>query len=487
MAHAVAVHPSARATRLRARRINVDAQKLGPVRASMVHTDAGRIEGEVKDLSLHGLSVEPTTPTGPELFAGDRLTDLEIVCGDRQLFRGTGIIRRLSDAPNSHRIGIELAGGGIDLAELFREETRQGFAQRLRGFEEEQSRLLHVGERFKAWVADLRTELEALKAFLAAEELALADEDMQTRIETENEILGMIHPKIVERMFLARGELNEMVRGFSDEEHETHRAYLKKHVVHLFTEAPFAKRASEKPYGYAGDYEMMNMLYRDHREGNSLFAKAMNEYSTTEDAAVANINRIEFIQGLIADRMKTTRQRPFRIASIGCGPAFEIHSLLRADPSIGPHLDVALLDQDERSISHCERVLAPLAKATGARIHFIRESVRRLLTTRDGARVLGERDLIYSAGLFDYLGDRAFRLLLTNLYKSLSAEGSLAIGNVASHNSSRWVMEYVLEWFLIHRSPSDLEGMCSDLDPKPRSVTVSSEPSGINLFLIVKR
>jgi len=452
----------------------------------MVHPDAGKIEGEVKDLSLHGLSVEPSTPISLEVFAGDRLTDLEIVCGDRQLFRGTGIIRRLSDVPNSQQIGIELAGG-IDLAELFREETRQGFAQRLRVFEEEQARLLHVGERFKAWVADLRTELEALKAFLTAEELAMADEDLQTRLETENEILSMIHPKIVERMFLARGELNEMVRGFSEEEHETHRAYLKKHVVHLFTEAPFAKRAFEKPYGYAGDYEMMNMLYRDHREGSSLFAKAMNEYSTTEDAAVANINRIEFIQGLILDRMKTSKERPFRIASIGCGPAFEIHSLLRSDPSLGQHLDVALLDQDERSISHCERVLAPLAKETSARIHFIRESVRRLLTTRDGARMLGERDLIYSAGLFDYLGDRAFRQLLTNLYSSLSTDGSMAIGNVASHNSSRWVMEYVLEWFLIHRSASDLESMCSDLDPKPRSVTVSSEPSGINLFLIVKR
>jgi len=487
MAHAFVAPPSPRHARFRARRITVDFNKLGPVRASMVHADAGRIEGEVRDLSLHGLAVEPSTPPGPTLFAGDRLSNLEIDCGERQLFRGTGIVRRISDAPNQFTIGIELTSGGIDLAELLREETRQGFTQRLRGFEGELSRLAHVGPTFKAWVADLRTELEALKKFLTTEEQAYANEDLQTRTESEREILDMIQPRILQRMLLAREQLNELVRGFSEEEHELHRAYLKKHVVPLFTEAPFARRAFEKPYGYAGDYEMMNMLYRDHREGDSLFARAMNDYATKEDAAVANINRIEFIQGLITSRLNAKPDGTFRIASIGCGPAFEIHSLLRSNPEIGSRLDVALLDQDERSITHCERVLAPLAKATGARIHFIRESVRSLLTARDGAQLLGERDLIYSAGLFDYLGDRAFRLLLMRLYDALAAGGAMAIGNVASHNSSRWVMEYVLEWFLIHRSASDLESMCSDLDPRPRSVSVTSEPSGINLFLLVER
>ena len=44
------------------------------------------------------------------------------------------------------------------------------------------------------------------------------------------------------------------------------------------------------------------------------------------------------------------------------------------------------------------------------------------------------RELIYSAGLFDYLEGRMFSRILGVLYGGLSAGGMLAIGNVAAHN-----------------------------------------------------
>ena len=171
------------------------------------------------------------------------------------------------------------------------------------------------------------------------------------------------------------------------------------------------KRAAGKPLGYAGDYEMMNMLYRDHAEGASLFGKALNLYATQEAAARANINRIDLLSGLIRD-LAVARPGRLRIASVGCGPAHEIAVALRRWPELGPRLEVALIDQEECSIASCERTLTPLANETGARIQFIRESIRRLIVAQELSKTLGVRELIYSAGLFDYLNDRSFSALL---------------------------------------------------------------------------
>jgi extracellular factor (EF) 3-hydroxypalmitic acid methyl ester biosynthesis protein len=157
--------------------------------------------------------------------------------------------------------------------------------------------------------------------------------------------------------------------------------------------------------------------------------------------------------------------------------------LLEQSPELGRHLDVALIDQEERVLVYCERTLSPLAVKTGVKLHFIRESVRRLLGARKLKDALGERDLIYSAGLFDYLNQRSFSALLAGLYDALAPGGHLCVGNVGSHNTSRYTMEYTLDWFLIHRSADELMEFARELTPAPRRIEVDSEPTGVNLFL----
>lgn len=486
MAHAFAVSPD-RTLRLRARRLSVDIAALGPVRARLHHASLGAVDAEVRDLSLNGLAIALEGATEPLVFGGDRVEELEVTVGERLLFKGTGVVRRITEDESRIVVGIELEGGGIDLAEYHRLGMRRGFAQRLHKFAEETGRKVAVRETFKAFVADLRSDLEDLREFLQAEEESYSSEDLATRIETERQVLDELSPWIVQRMFGIRDEVASLTAGLSDDEHAAHRAYFKGEVMHLFSESPFMRRASSKPLGYAGDYEMMNMLYRDHREGPTLFAKALNVYATSEGAAVANVNRIAFLGKLIESRIAASSRERVRIASIGCGPAKEISALLERSPELGARLEVALIDQEERSIAHCERELAPLARSTGLRVQFIRESLRRLLTTSSLGDALGQRELIYSAGLFDYLSERTSQVLLAALYGALSDGGLVAIGNVAEGNPSRPAMEYFLEWFLIHRTPEDLQALTRKLSPAPSRMEVTSEPTGVNLFLFVYR
>jgi hypothetical protein len=150
-------------------------------------------------------------------------------------------------------------------------------------------------------------------------------------------------------------------------------------------------------------------------------------------------------------------------------------------------MEVVLIDQDEHALAYCERTLSAVAALTGLRLRLVRQSVRRLLTRRAVRASVGACDLVYSAGLFDYLDRRAFHALLAAFYGALTDGGRLVIGNIALQNPTRYFMEYGLDWVLVHRSAQDLLDLAQDLSPAPTRVQVDAEPSGVNLFLHVTR
>lgn len=473
--------------RLRARRLRVQDLRLGEITAHGAHATFGAFSAKVEDISAYGLAlVIPINEKVPLLLAGDRLDDLTVLGGATPIFHGSAMVRHIAERDSNLVVGLELTGAGLDLAELYRRGDRLSFAERLRAVERE-TRLDDIAPDFKAWVAELRTYLETLKSFLDDEETRLATFDQITRQETLQQYLAEAAPMLVDRMNRAAEELSGFVSGLRPEDHGAHRAFVRKHLLPLVRLSPILRRSHDKPFGYAGDYEVMNMLYRDHAEGDSLFGRALNIYAAQEPAAQANINRIEYLGRAIREVMSRASSGRVRVASVGCGPAREIFELLKAEPALGPRLQIALIDQEEQAIKYCERTLGPVAAATGARVEYIRESVRRLLTERQLLHVLGQRDFIYSAGLFDYLSDRTFSALLSSLYDALSPGGLLAIGNVAEHNPTRWFMEYCLDWFLIHRSRKELLELGQRLSPTPASASVDAEPLGVNLFLLIRR
>ena len=381
-------------------------------------------------------------------------------------------------------LGAELSRGTIDLGTVYSLDRRTAFRQRLREAEETGA---DISPAFKNWIADVSTYFHSVKRFLDSEESALWNLDQWSRERAIREYIHEAAPTIIDRLSQYSLSLGHLVGGLSQDDHQRYQSYYRRHLCKFYHYSPLLRRTYETPLGYAGDYEMMNMLYRDHAEGESLFGKIVNMYACQEPAAAANVNRLEFFGRKIVERLHSSAGGPLQIASIGCGPAREIQLLLERAPELGPRLDIALIDQEEAAITYCEHVLGPLANQTGARVRFIRESIRTLLTARRLSDALGPRDFIYSAGLFDYLGDRSFAALLETLLGALTPKGELFVGNVNVTNTSRWSMEYGADWHLMHRTPQQLLDFTKQLDPVPASCTIDQEPLGVNLFLhIVK-
>jgi extracellular factor (EF) 3-hydroxypalmitic acid methyl ester biosynthesis protein len=316
-----------------------------------------------------------------------------------------------------------------------------------------------------------RTEVDRAATRKAGEEFTVAVERFHRAlaaapVAAEPAVLCTYLQEAIEDI---RDDFAALAEDLDPETYTRRKAFCAALLHPLLAESPFLRRALEKPLGYAGDFEMMNMLYRDPWEGGTPLGSALNVCFTNEPAAIANKNRIAYLGKLIREKAGNDS---LRIASIGCGPAKEIEALLAEAPELGPRLDITLVDQEQLALDQCARTIPT------AWLH--KAGLRELL--RDGWPGRGRRfDLIYSAGMFDYLGDRLFEAVTRKLFQTLAPGGELIIGNVAAHNPSRWVMEYFADWCLIHRTPTELVELgarSSGTQP-----WVDAESSGINLFL----
>jgi extracellular factor (EF) 3-hydroxypalmitic acid methyl ester biosynthesis protein len=224
-----------------------------------------------------------------------------------------------------------------------------------------------------------------------------------------------------------------------------------------------------KPHGYHGDFEIIERFYTGHVSREPHLTR-WDSWIQSLEATRAVRNRKEFFKRLVADLPSGKRAR---ILSVGSGPCCDIREAL--DLTAGQH-EVVCVDLDQRAIDYARSVLSGHAD----RVQFIQKNVLRM-------DFVGEFDLVWSAGLFDYLEDRLFVAALKRMYRAARAGGRIVIGNFSLQNPSRSAMEWG-NWRLIYRSADELLKLVRQADLQAATVEVEAEPLGVNLFVsILKR
>ncbi|HEX5446930.1 MAG TPA: class I SAM-dependent methyltransferase [Pirellulales bacterium] len=241
-------------------------------------------------------------------------------------------------------------------------------------------------------------------------------------------------------------------------------------------------RARHKPRGYAGDYEMF-VRFWEHTCDDHPVGRLFDRYFQRQAAVEAVRSRTTYLaQTIAAAAMKRPSGREFRVASVGCGPAIELE--LAASWLSDAHrrnLRVTLLDFDPDALEHARRRLAGVV--ADEQIAALRENLYRLPDRRHTAEALDGIDLLYCAGLFDYLSDDVAGEMLRFFWRRLARQGTLLVGNFAPHNPTRAYMEWVGNWHLIYRTPDELAQLALAAGLPERAFTVAAEPLGIDLFL----
>jgi SAM-dependent methyltransferase len=259
-------------------------------------------------------------------------------------------------------------------------------------------------------------------------------------------------------------------------------------VLHpLFLQAPLLARAFAKPRGYAGDYEMMNMIYRDLPEGDTALGRALHTWINSRRPCRAVRSRLGWLLERMGEHMQLVGDECYRTLSVACGPAQELQELVR-QPSSPRSIDALCVDQDTEALRYAEAAVRRHAGGGALDATFLPLSIRDLLMTRVAHRrsVIGTRHFVYSLGLYDYLPDRVAVALTRALYDLLAPGGRLIVGNFAPCAATEFVMEAVTDWPILYRSAEEVLSLARAL-PHDARREYATEPTGLNGFLIVTK
>ncbi|WP_295959311.1 class I SAM-dependent methyltransferase [Rhodoferax sp.] len=265
-----------------------------------------------------------------------------------------------------------------------------------------------------------------------------------------------------------------------------HRSFAQTAIHPLILRAPFVHRTFSKPMGYAGDYEMVNQIVGDPRQGPTSYFQLVNFMFLQAGVAQAHRNRIDILLERLEKLAAQAVQlgRPMRVLNIGCGPALEIQRLVQKNPHFDS-LEFVLVDFSEETLDYTRKLLEGLQQGTGRTLRLTMQhaSVNQLLKRATLTQPLADADrfdYVYCAGLFDYLTDKVCNRLIKYMASQSRVGGKLLITNVHSSNPERRWMEHFLEWHLVYR---DEAGVQKILPPGLRDTQVYTDVTGVNVFV----
>jgi extracellular factor (EF) 3-hydroxypalmitic acid methyl ester biosynthesis protein len=352
--------------------------------------------------------------------------------------------------------------------------------------------LYQVRPEFKVVVADMQSFLTDLRLWLEQVELEIRSAPSGSRNDQEHSVAAEFGDRMVPA-FNALHERFEEISGTIDEElRPAHQSFCKRQLHQTVMCSPFAYRTYHKPLGYAGDYEMVNMMARDPHEGGSLFAKVVNRWFLSQWPAQAHRNRLKLLKNFFeGEALRGARLgRPIKILNLGCGPAREVQEFIAETP-LADWVEFQLLDFNDETVQHTTQVLQGLCRQHGRKtvIRVQKKSVNMVLKEAGKlwAGTAAERwDFVYCAGLFDYLSDRICKQLMAVFYDWLAPEGLVVATNVDSAKPFRHMLEFVLDWHLIYRNAAKVAGLAPAQAP-PEQCRVQADATGVNVFVELRK
>lgn len=220
-------------------------------------------------------------------------------------------------------------------------------------------------------------------------------------------------------------------------------------VAAYFHNDPFTRWSFEKPRGYSGDASLIDFIYghpdiaADVERATPL-GRTLYEYTRNAPSAVAVRERRDLLTRTV-DETAARLGPETEVLAVAAGHLREAETS-RAVRERGLKRWMAL-DQDPLSVGRTMRDF------NGTPIDAMDGSVRGLL--KNDYR-LGQFDLIYAAGLYDYLADKVAVKLTQTCLSMLKPGGTFLFANFSTEVPDDGYMETMMNWTLLLRSQSEM-------------------------------
>lgn len=241
------------------------------------------------------------------------------------------------------------------------------------------------------------------------------------------------------------------------------------------------KWSIDKPYGYAGDFKIIDDIYKNSPTTTG-YDRLFDNYFLTSAISTAVRNRKEDFKREI---LKHVNQYPLtkklEIMNLASGSAREIKEFLVDNNGVRNRVHFNCFDIEPKAHEYAKELLREYKN-----VSFIVENIIKLALIKDINRKVGKGyDFIYSTGLFDYLNHKTSVKLIANLKNLLNEGGALLIANVRDryYNPSVFNMEWACGWDLVYRSDNDFRKIFIDAGFNVNKLCQNFEQQGIMQYI----
>ncbi|MGH9695740.1 MAG: class I SAM-dependent methyltransferase, partial [Bryobacteraceae bacterium] len=262
---------------------------------SFTSSQGTTVRGTLSKLSRRNIVFEIYNPFSP-IQTSEVLSDLRVRRGKDIVYQGDAVVTGVVTTSILVVVSATLVSKWSALDSIAADPA--GLKSEVARFVEEWERLNKLDSNYQLKVADLRSFLSGLSFWLDQVDLAAEGEPGSSPLldaERFEEIKAPVMPRLT-RLFM---ELEGACRQLEVDEVENHKQLAQRDLLPLMMASPFFNRVYSKPLGYAGDYEMVNMMFQMERGGKTTYAQIVNDWLLNGGPPQAHRNRIFMLEKML--------------------------------------------------------------------------------------------------------------------------------------------------------------------------------------------
>ena len=252
------------------------------------------------------------------------------------------------------------------------------------------------------------------------------------------------------------------------------RNHLRTELAELYETAWVWNHAISKPFGYPGDFALLELVYdhQPHQNTPTAVGQCIDLWSISTvlpRAVKARKNALRhYMESFITEPVELGKRE---ILSIACGSAREIRELPK---KVLENVNIHLLDHDDKALDFVRNVMR--SRPEEHQLNFIHADALKPFTMNVKC------DLIYSFGLYDYLQDRHLDISIQHSLSHLKENGTFLFALKDHRFYPQWFYDWFYDWRFVRRTVEDGYVIAKNNGLKVIDL-ITVETGTINLFI----
>jgi extracellular factor (EF) 3-hydroxypalmitic acid methyl ester biosynthesis protein len=234
--------------------------------------------------------------------------------------------------------------------------------------------------------------------------------------------------------------------------------------------------------GYPGDFETLEAIYKGAPQSSEGIGLYMDTYFLKRHLARGVRDRKDFLREYLVKEL-TAREKGQKILNIACGSCRELYDMIETLNQ--QQASITCTDSDADALSYAEEIL--FRRDMQHLPNFVKHNAIKFISAEKTASQFGAQDIVYSAGLFDYLNDETLVRIFRSLYALLNENGVF----IAPFKDKRFYNKADYHWLanwsaFYQRVPQDVVDLFAKAGLPVPEIIETNNPA-IKTFVIRKK